>query len=238
LLGKAKMKRLRKSFVVVAGLGAVGSYVVEALARAGVGRLRLVDFDKINWSNINRNLFALGSTAGCSKAHVAADRVKDINPSCRVETLEAFVAEESLDEVLRGQPDLVIDAIDSLNPKVQFLAGLYRRGIPVIAAMGAAARTDPFSVKAGDLFSVEGCPLARRVRKRLRKAGISGGIMCVYSDQIQRVPTGAVSTREIRRERGRPRPAIGSLPTLPGLFGLIMAHLAIERLCGGWGTSS
>lgn len=240
LLGKEKTGKIRASSVAVIGIGAVGGYAVEALARAGVGRLRLVDFDKIKPSNMNRHLLALNSTMGRSKAALAAERVRDINPACDVEALEVFAAEESFDAILSPRPDLVIDAIDAMNPKAGLLAACYRRKIPVISSMGAATRTDPFAIRAADLFDTTFCPLARRLRAMLKKEGIGRGIRCVYSAEPRNLEAvdleNAADEDEYRR--GRKRSKLGSLPTITGIFGLALAHAAIEMLCGGFGGGS
>ena len=232
LLGKEKLKKLHESSVTVIGLGAVGSYCVEALARSGIGAVRLVDFDDIKPTNLNRHLYAFTSTIGRKKAEIAGERIHDINPSCKVETLEVFASDETFDMILDNKPDVVIDAIDSLNPKTQLLAACHTRKIPLISCMGAAMRTDPFSVKTGDLFDIKGCPLASRIRKKLRKKGIESGIFCVYSGQK---PKTAVSENKIvlserEYERGRKRKKLGSLSTVTGIFGLAVAHCAIELL--------
>lgn len=238
LIGKRKLQKLRDGFVVVVGLGAVGSYALEALARAGVGKFRLVDFDNIRPTNINRHLHAFDSTIGKAKAVTARNRVCDINPHAKVEAMEAFVSLETMQKVLEGKPDLVIDAIDSLNPKVQLLTACYKKKIPVISSMGAAVRTDPFSIRIADIFDTACCPLAARLRKRLRKEGIGRGIMCVYSEQRQAIPGVITQARNDgpEFERGRKRKTLGSLPTLTGMFGLFVAHAVIERLSGGFSS--
>ena len=233
LLGKEKMKQLAKGRVTVIGLGAVGSYATEALARAGVGFFRLVDFDTIKPSNINRQLYALESTLGEAKVVVAAGRLWDINPRARIEPMKVFAADDTIEAILADDPGIVIDAIDSVNPKVTVLAAAYERRIPVISSMGAALRRDPAAVKVGDLFTTRGCPLALRMRKRLRKRGITSSIPCVYSDE--RVPAGRGVINDPADEgaeyvRGRRRNVIGSLPTIPGIFGLTIAQWVIEQL--------
>jgi tRNA A37 threonylcarbamoyladenosine dehydratase len=229
MLGEEKFDRLRNSRVTVIGLGAVGSYATEALARGGVGRLRLVDFDVVSLANVNRQLYAMESTIGLPKVDVAATRIMDINPGAVVESLRLFAAEDTMETIVGDGPDLVIDAIDSLNPKVQVLGDLHRRKIPVLSSMGAALRRNPFAVKIGDLFDVRGCPLARLVRQRLRRQGIERGIACVYSDEpVPREALGVLS--EDVYDRGRKRRIMGSLPTLTGIFGLIIAQYAITLL--------
>jgi tRNA A37 threonylcarbamoyladenosine dehydratase len=237
LIGKDKLLRLHKAKVTVIGLGAVGAQAVEALARAGVGSFRLVDFDIIRPSNINRHIWATEETLGRSKSIVALERLKLIDPKIKVEALELFAAQETLDRILDNKPDLVIDAIDSLNPKGQTLAGCYHCGLSVISSMGAATRTDPSKIKVADLFDTRTCPLAARMRDRLRKLKVGKGITCVYSDEEQN--THALSDEALARDegelkRGRLRRTLGSLPTVTGIFGLTIANAAIEKLCHGW----
>lgn len=234
LLGPEAIRRLRAARVAVVGLGAVGSYAVEALARAGVGALRLVDFDRVHLSNINRQLYALDSTVGRLKVEVAAARVRDINPDCAIEAMPLFVDADSVAQVLAGAPDAVIDAIDSLSPKVTLLAAAARAAPLVVSSMGAATRTDPFAIRVGDISETDCCPLARLIRKRLRKLGVTGGIRCVYSIEPPR-SAAPMSSAPLAEEpaivrRGRPRRALGSLSALTGIFGLIAAQEVILRL--------
>ncbi len=232
MLGEEKLERLKKSFVTVIGLGAVGSYAVEGLARSGVGRLRLVDFDVIRASNINRQLYALGTTLGRHKSSAAAERVLDINPHCLVEPLNLFAGEDTFPALLDGNPDLVIDAIDSLGPKAGLIAAAVRRGLPLISSMGAALRTDASAVRVGPVRDVRGCPLAAKVRNLLRKSGTHLDFTCVYSTE----PVGELKKRRQVDpeteyfEKGRRRAALGSLPTVTGIFGLTIANEAIRLL--------
>jgi tRNA A37 threonylcarbamoyladenosine dehydratase len=235
MLGEEKLERLKKSFVTVVGLGAVGSYAVEGLARSGVGRLRLVDFDVVRASNINRQLYALGSTVGRHKAELAAERVLDINPHCSAEKMNLFANEDTFGAILEGNPDLVIDAIDSLGPKAGLIAETVRRGLPLISSMGAALRTDSEAVRVGPIKDIRGCPLAAKVRNLLRKSGTHLDFTCVYSEE----PVGELrKKRQVDpetefHEQGRRRAALGSLPTLTGIFGLTIANSAIKTLTSG-----
>lgn len=232
LLGEDKVKQLQQSYVAVIGLGAVGSYATEALARAGIGRLLLVDCDTVHVSNINRQLYALESTLGKEKADVARARVLDINPHCRVEAKTVFVDQETRPLLFAEKPDLVIDAIDSLNPKAELLTYCYRHGITVISSMGAALRTDPGLIKTGDIFDVTGCPLASQIRRRLRKNNVGRGIQCVYSTEpVDYDYARAAADAEVAPvQRGRTRNVLGSLPTITGIFGLILANIGVLYL--------
>lgn len=234
LIGKAKFKQLSKARVAVLGLGAVGSYAVEGLARAGVENLFLVDCDVVVESNLNRQLYALHSTIGKKKTILAQKRVCDINPECRVEVADMFAHHYSIGKVLAFKPDLVIDAIDSLNAKVNVVAEIYRRDVPIISSMGAALKTDPSKIHFGDVFATRGCALARVVRRRLRRLGINKGIMCVYSTQATADEALADPEEGDDPGQGRPRNVMGSLSTVTGIFGLTLAHHAIEFLIGGF----
>jgi tRNA A37 threonylcarbamoyladenosine dehydratase len=236
LLGEERFKLLQSRLVTVVGLGAVGGYVVEGLVRAGIGNLRVVDHDTVQPSNINRQILALETTLGRPKAEVARERILAINSECNVEALQLFAGEETLAQILNPRPDLLIDAIDSLNPKSQLLHGAYLGKIPVISSMGAALRTDPTLIRTGDLFATSNCPLAKHLRKRLRNRGVGEGISCVYSlekiDFTYELPEedGIVVGETPYADRGRKRNVLGSLPTVTGIFGLTIANQAIMML--------
>jgi tRNA A37 threonylcarbamoyladenosine dehydratase len=235
LLGEERFQLLQSKMVTVVGLGAVGGYVVEGLVRAGVNRLRLVDYDTIQPSNLNRQIFALETTLGRAKAEIARERVLSINSECRVEALQLFAGDDTLGQILEPEPDLLIDAIDSLNPKTQLLHQAYLRKIPTISSMGAALHTDPTFIRSGDLFSSSNCPLAKHLRKRLRRRGVGKGISCVYSiekiDFDYQLPEEETNVGDTPyADRGRQRNVLGSLPTITGIFGLTIANQAIIRL--------
>ena len=236
LLGDESFARLGAAHAAVIGLGAVGGHVMEGLARAGIGRLSLVDFDTIQPTNINRQLLALQSTLGQSKAEAARKRVLEINPQCLVQARELFADETTIAEIIAEKPDVLIDAIDSLNPKVQVLTASHRGGIRTFSSMGAALRTDPAQVRIADLAATKNCPLARRLRKRLRGNGIESGITCVYSTEPvefeYKPPPAAEKPLTPLADRGRPRRTLGSLPTLTGIFGLMLANEVILYLAG------
>ena len=245
LLGAEAMARLKAARVVIVGLGAVGSYAAEALARAGVGHLRLVDFDEIRPTNLNRQLLALHSTLGRPKVEVARQRVLDINPRCAVETLRIFSDEQTRPQILAGA-DALVDAIDSVGPKFGLLTDAKRSGVPIIvSSMGAAERTDPLAIRIADLFKTERCPLARLIRKRLRAQGIKSGIRCVFSSELPRKTPRNLQQTALENPaekdvvaRGRQRKPLGSLPTLTGIFGLVAANEVIMKLAGKHETSA
>lgn len=237
-IGEEAQSALCGKSVVLVGVGAVGSYCLEALARSGVGKFRLVDFDTVGLTNINRQLLALDSTLGVLKVEAARQRVLDINPDAEVEALNIFANSDTFEQILSGNPDLVIDAIDSLNPKCCLLQYAYEHQFPVISSMGAALRRDPGLVRTGDLMDTWGCPLARQVRTNLRKRRVGRGIETVFSPEL--VDFRYVEPEEEEHEefneqildRGRRRRVLGSLPTVTGIFGLNLAHLALGKLLG------
>jgi len=235
LIGPQALSRLKDAMVTVVGLGAVGGYAVEGLARAGIGHLRLVDFDRIRSHNINRQIIALEGTIGQKKTTALAERVAAINPRCQVEALDLFADRDTTPMILEPRPQLLIDAIDSLNPKFELLIAAHELKIPIISSMGAALRTDPLQIKTTDVMATKKCPLARRLRKKLRRHGIESGISCVYSEEdvnfdYQQPETDPDEETIPSLDRGRPRRVLGSLPTITGIFGLTIANLAIKRI--------
>lgn len=233
LLGREGMQKLKDATVMIAGLGAVGGYALEAVARAGVGHLILVDFDVFEESNINRQILALGSTIGRKKTEVARERVREINPDCRVEIVDMFVNAETLPALLERKVDYVIDAIDALNPKCCLMEELYNRGLPFVSSMGAALKSDPSCIRCAPLSSSKNCGLAKFIRKRLRKRGVNiSSITSVFSDEQVNLPDTAIQMFETAAPEGRARNTMGSLPTITAIFGLTLANYVIKRLSG------
>lgn len=247
LLGPEAVRKLMAARITVVGLGAVGSYATEALARGGAGHLRLVDFDVVRESNINRQLYALTSTLGRPKAEVALDRVKDINPQCEVDTRIVFFDRQTAPDILAARPDVVVDAIDSTGPKLDLIAAAVANGIPIVSSMGAATRIDPFAIRVGDISETRHCPLARYLRKHLKHRGISTGVRCVYSIELARKRGHGSNTAQTDGEispegepqeadeyvRGRARSPLGSVSYLTGMFGLIVAKEAMDIVLNG-----
>ncbi len=224
-IGEDAVNSLDDKFVVIVGVGAVGSYCLEALARSGIGSFRLVDFDKVEYSNINRQLVALESTIGKLKVEVAKARIHDIEVQTNVELLPIFLDENNIEQVVapnnKGKkPDLIVDAIDSVSSKCLLLKYAYTHSIPIVSSMGAALRKDPSLVQTGDLMKTHGCPLAKQVRTKLRKEGVGKGIQVVFSPEEVDFQYGQDGNKKV----------LGSLPTLTGIFGLNLAHLALNKL--------
>ena len=219
LLGEEGLSRLGAANVAVFGIGGVGSYAVEALARAGVGHLTLIDGDTVSESNINRQLIALHPTKGMRKVDAAALRVKDINPDSTVTVHPLFFLPETADAIDFSAFDYVIDAIDTGTAKMELIRRANRAGVPIIAAMGTGNKLDPTALRVSDIHKTEGCPLARVIRGLCRKEGIRH-LKVVYSPEP---PKGAVF-----EENGRHAPA--SFAPVPGTAGLILAAEVIRDL--------
>ena len=227
VVGNGGVERLRAARVLLAGLGGVDSYAAEALARAGVGHLALAEFDSVEPSNLNRQLVALRSTVGRQKLEVMGERVRDINPDCRLTLLNRFLLADEMPNLLAPGFDYVIDAIDSLNAKVALIAAACELEVPVASSMGAGGRTDPSRICIGDLMSSKGCPLARVVRQRLRRRGVARGVLTVWSEEPPCAPLPPEPT-----DRGRARAVNGTLSYLPALFGMMLAGAVVHRLLG------
>ncbi len=230
LIGPEALAILAKSRVAVVGLGAVGSYAVEALARAGVGYLRLVDFDVIRLSNFNRQLYALEQNMNRQKTEIARERVLQINPDCVIETRCALVNAANAAEMFLPPVDVLVDAIDSVGPKTALLAAAHVAGCPAISCMGAASRLEPELLRAADISETDICPLARFIRKRLRRHGIKKGIKCIFSIEPVNPSRLPFYPEPAILPKGRVRQPIGSLSYMTGIFGLRAAHEALQIL--------
>lgn len=226
LLGEEAIGKLSRSHVLVVGTGGVGAYAVEALARSGVGRLTLVDADTVAPSNLNRQLPALRSTIGEPKVEVLRRRVLDINPDCQVKAIGAFVTPEGASPLVEGlAPDYVVDAIDSVAPKVALIESCLRRKVKIISSMGAGGRIDPTQVRYADIAETFHDGLAREVRKRLRKAGITKGLQVVFSTEQPR--RSALTLTDAMPFKTSP---FGTVAWLPAIFGLMLAARVVNRL--------
>ncbi len=231
LLGDEGLRKLASKHVFLAGLGGVGSYCAEALARAGIGRLTLVDHDVVAPSNINRQLPALLSTVGQSKAELMLARIHDINPQCEVRILRVFLTTENVHDQVPADADYVIDAIDSLACKVALVVSCCHRGLKVASSMGAGNKLDPSRIQLADISKTRMCPLARVMRKRLQRHGIRKGVLTVFSDE----PSSAPLPPQPVEGPGRPRAVNGTISYMPPIFGLMLAGAVIQRLLEGDG---
>ncbi len=221
LLGKAGVEKLKRARVAVFGVGGVGGYVVEALARSGVGALDLIDMDKVSESNINRQIIALHSTVGQFKTEVAAARAKDINPAIVVRVHNVFYLPETADQFDFTAYDYVVDAIDTVSGKLSIIEQAKAANIPVISAMGAGNKLDPTLFEVADIAKTSVCPLARVMRRELKKRGIEH-LKVVYSKE-ESLPSPIVD-----EESGKPVP--GSVSFVPSVVGLILAGEVIKDL--------
>ena len=219
LLGSGAVKKLNNSAVILFGVGGVGSYAAEALARAGVGKIALVDSDTVNKSNINRQLLALHSTLGRYKVDVMKERILDINPDAEVCAYNQFYLESNCDFIDFGDYDFIIDAIDTVSAKLHIICRAEQLGVPVISCMGTGNRLDPTKFGITDIFKTEGCPLARVMRTELRKRG------------IKKLPV-VFSTEEAKRHSSVSKDdrTIGSISFVPSCAGLIAAGYVIRKL--------
>ncbi|MFN3716277.1 MAG: ThiF family adenylyltransferase [Thiobacillus sp.] len=226
LLNPDEQGKLARAHVLVAGLGGVGSYCAEALARAGVGRLTIIDHDVVAKSNINRQLPALLSTVGQPKAALMAARIRDINPQCQLVVLREFLVPETVANIIPADADFVIDCIDSLNCKVALVASSLERGLRVASSMGAGNKLDPTRIRVADISRTCMCPLASVMRKRLRKRGIAKGVLTVFSDEAGRAPLPPQPVEG----RGRARAVNGTISYMPPIFGLMLAGAVVQKL--------
>jgi tRNA A37 threonylcarbamoyladenosine dehydratase len=240
--GDEGFARIRTAAVTIVGLGGVGGHAAVNLARSGLGRLTVVDFDDVSPSSLNRSPFAGPQDVGRNKAAVLAEHLARVCPDVAVTALPAFCSPETLPDIapLDGpdRPDLVIDAIDSLNTKVGLLVWCWNGGLPVLASLGAAGKRDVGAVRTGDLFDSTICPLARKVRGRLHRQGVTGPIPAVWSVEPAaahhpEAPREAPEVFTARGGSGRVRNTLSSQMTLPGVFGYGLAAMALDLLAEG-----
>lgn len=228
LLGAEALEKLKNSCVAVFGVGGVGGYAVEALARSGIGELHLIDNDTVSLTNINRQIIALHSTVGRAKVEVMRERVLEINPACRVYTYETFFTPETADTFDFSKFDYVVDAIDTVSGKIQLAVSAREAGVPIICAMGAGNKLDPTRFEVEDLEKTTVCPLARVMRRELKKRNIHG-VQVVYSREEPTMPRNDVESEEPQASR---RQTPGSLPFVPAAAGLVLASAVVYNLIG------
>ncbi|MBQ5653570.1 MAG: tRNA threonylcarbamoyladenosine dehydratase [Alistipes sp.] len=227
LLGAEKLEILKNAHVLVVGLGGVGAYAAEMIARAGVGRMTIADADVVGTTNINRQLLALHSTIGKSKAEVMAERLKDINPEICLTVVNRFIKDEETYTLLdAAQYDYVVDCIDTLSPKLALIVAALERKMKVVSSMGAGAKTDPTQLEIKDISKTHHCPLAHMLRKRLHKVGVYKGFKAVFSPEPIR--EGAMIIEEEQNKKSQ----VGTISYIPALFGIGCASEVIRDLIG------
>lgn len=225
LLGEEMLERFRRSTVAVIGVGGVGGYAAEMVVRAGVGRLLIMDSDDVSVTNKNRQLLALDSTVGRAKCEVLAERLRDINPDLDLVIIRKYLEAEKAGEVLGGHKiDYLIDAIDTLSPKLHLIKYCMDNGIPIVSSMGAGAKLDATKVRLADVSKSFNCPLAYIVRKRLRHMGISKGFKVVFSEELP--DKDSIVPCEDRNKKSQ----VGTISYIPAVFGCVCAQAAIQHL--------
>ena len=225
LLGEEKLTLLRNANVLVVGLGGVGAYAAEMIARAGVGKMTIADADTVSKSNINRQLIALHSTIGQEKSALMAQRLRDINPEIELQVINRFIKDDETDAMLDSQPfDYVVDAIDTLSPKLALIKGALDRNIPLVSSMGAGAKTDPTKMEICDIAKTHHCPLAHMLRKRLHKIGIRTGFQAVFSPEAVREGAMILCNEQNKKSN------TGTISYIPALFGIGCASVVVRGL--------
>lgn len=229
LLGSDALKRLSESRALVVGLGGVGAYAAEMLARAGVGELVLLDSDVVGDTNRNRQLVALTSTVGRLKCDVLKERLMDINPEIRITTVPEYLTEANAAELLMsaGRPDVVVDAIDTLSPKIALIQFCLKENLRLVSSMGSGAKKDATKLHVDDISKTFQCPLAHMLRKRLHKLGIREGFKAVFSSELP--ARESVTLEESRNKKSQ----VGTISYMPAVFGCVCAQAAIGELIDG-----
>lgn len=225
ILGDEGLKKLNASNVLVVGLGGVGGYAAEMICRAGVGRMTIVDGDVIAASNRNRQLPALKSTEGLSKAGVMGQRLLDINPGLELTIIEEYIKDDRMVEVLEADFDYVVDAIDTLSPKIFLIHHSLQKKFRVVSSMGAGGKFDPTMIRISDISETTDCPLARILRKRLHRLGIREGFTAVYSTEI----VDKSKIVHVKEERNKAS-VVGTISYMPAAFGIACASVVIRDL--------
>lgn len=226
LIKEKGLGKLQNANILVIGLGGVGSFAAEFLARAGIGKMTIVDGDTVDITNINRQLPALHSTIGKHKVEVVSERLMDINPELKLTSINAFLNPENMAEILDGEKfEYVLDCIDSVTPKITLIKEARKRKIKLVSSMGAGGKTDPSKVMVRDISKTHNCFLARQIRKRLKKEKINKGFRCVFSNEIQ-------NEESLKMTDGKnfKRSFYGTISYIPAIFGLYAAAEVINYL--------
>jgi tRNA A37 threonylcarbamoyladenosine dehydratase len=225
LIGEEKVKALTQKHVMIVGMGGVGSFAAEFICRSGVGKMTIIDGDVVDPTNRNRQLPALSTNHGVSKADIMADRLKQISPEVELNVIKEFVNPEMVERILELNPDYIIDAIDSITPKITFLSIAHSKKIPIVSSMGAGAKLDPTQLKVVDISKTIICPFAQQVRKGLKKNGIYKGIKAVYSPEPP-----IKESLMLTDGKNYKKSAYGTISYLPATFGAVAASVVIKDL--------
>jgi tRNA A37 threonylcarbamoyladenosine dehydratase len=227
LIGNAGVEKLSHTHVLVAGLGGVGGYAAEQLCRAGIGKLTLIDGDTIHPTNRNRQILALVSTERMEKTRLMSYRLKDINPAVEIDVINAYIKEDRFPSIFDRTYDYVVDAIDTLTPKVHLLAAAFRKGHPIVSSMGSGGRLHPEKIRIADIADSHHCRFAYMVRKYLHRLGVRTGITVVYSPE----PVSKDVIQEVSGEENK-RSVAGTISYMPAVFGCYCASVVIRNLLG------
>lgn len=227
LIGKEKLEKLMNAHVLVVGMGGVGSFAAEFICRSGVGEMTIIDGDVVDPSNRNRQLPALATTHGQSKADIMGERLLAINPELKLHVIKEFVMPEKVDTLLQGELDYVVDAIDSITPKLTFIKAAYTKGLRIVSSMGAGAKLDPTQLKVTDISKTYMCPFAQQIRKSLKTAGIRSGIKVVFSPE-EPIKESLMLTDGSNFKKS----AYGTISYLPATFGAVLSSVVIRDLMG------
>lgn len=225
LIGEEKLVHLTQQHVMVVGLGGVGSFAAEFIARSGVGRMTIIDGDVVDPTNRNRQLPALSTNHGISKALIMEERLRAINPEIALTVVRSFVNPDMVQELFAVKPDYVIDAIDSITPKITFLREAYGQGIRVVSSMGAGAKLDPTKLQVVDISKTYNCPFAQQIRKNLKQHGIRSGIKAVFSPEKH-----IKESLMLTDGKNFKKSAYGTISYLPAVFGATAASVVIRDL--------
>jgi len=228
LIGKEKLDKLNNAHVLVVGMGGVGSFAAEFICRSGIGEMTIIDGDVVDPSNRNRQLPALATTHGMSKAELMADRLLQINPELKLNVIKEFVQPERVEHMLSGKPDYVVDAIDSITPKLTFMMAAYNKGLRLVSSMGAGAKLDPTKLQVVDISKTYNCPFAQQIRKQLKGSGIRKGIKVVFSPELP-IKESLMLTDGSNFKKS----AYGTISYLPATFGAVLSSVVIRDLMEG-----
>jgi tRNA A37 threonylcarbamoyladenosine dehydratase len=229
LLGETKFNRLSHANVLVAGMGGVGSMAAEMICRSGIGRMTIVDGDKIQAGNINRQIVATHSSLNREKAVAMGERLKDINPGLELQVISEFIREERIPEILQTPYDYVVDAIDTLSPKIYLIYHTVKKGLKLASSMGSGGKLDPSQIRISDFGETYNCRLAYVLRKKLRKLDVHGGFRAVFS--TEQVPKEMIVPVEGEQNK---KSTVGTSSYIPAIFGCMLASIVVRDLVGEW----